>query len=66
MRENTERPITIIEGTNTLAGSDKNKIIEIVKKITTTNKNVNKKPKYWDGKASQRIIKIINKITHNV
>ena len=65
LRENTERPITIIQGTNILVGSNKNKIIKTVEKIINTkkNKSVIKKPKYWDGKTAKRIITILNKVT---
>ena len=54
LRENTERPITIDEGTNVLVGLDEKKILREVTHIL--------EPKIWDGKASERICKIINSI----
>lgn len=62
LRDNTERPITITEGTNTLVGSS----IESLK-ISLTNffKNGSKKsqiPQLWDGKSGIRIAKILSKI----
>lgn len=61
LRENTERPVTITQGTNVLAGIDKDQIIK------TSNEQLQKKfkkniPKFWDGKAAERIIKIISKV----
>ncbi len=57
MRENTERPITITKGTNYLVGSKK----EIIKAIYAIGKRKKSIPKYWDGKASKRIIDILKK-----
>lgn len=58
LRENTERPVTISEGTNVLAGTKKNDIVSSafsqIKK-----KSRNHKPRYWDGKAGMRIVKIL-------
>ena len=59
IRENTERPITIEEGTNTLAGTNKENIyklfqIKIKENITRFNTIF-----LWDGKSSERIIKKI-------
>ena len=60
IRENTERPITTEIGTNILAGIKKENILNAARKIldekfTTKGKSI----PYWDGKASDRIIKII-------
>ena len=57
MRENTERPITITEGTNTLVGLDQAKILGETAKILKGQGKTGQRPKYWDGRASQRIIK---------
>lgn len=60
LRENTERPITVTEGTNVIAGTSKKKIIEAVMGIIN-NHNLYKKnfPEKWDGCASQRILRIL-------
>jgi len=52
LRENTERPITITEGTNTLVGSDREKILKESFRILNGNGKKGKIPKLWDGKAS--------------
>jgi UDP-N-acetylglucosamine 2-epimerase (non-hydrolysing) len=60
VRENTERPITITEGTNILIGTDFRNIFDSISNIQLTKKKDFKKPKYWDGKASLRILAFIN------
>ena len=59
LRENTERPITITEGTNTLVGSDRGKILKESFRILNGNGKKGKIPKLWDGKASERIVNIL-------
>ncbi len=59
VRENTERPITITEGTNTLVGLNTDKIIKESLKILKGQGKKGRRPKFWDGKASTRIIKTL-------
>ena len=59
LRENTERPITVTEGTNYLTGTDPGKILANVRSILTGNKKNSSIPQFWDGKAGTRIIDII-------
>ncbi len=61
MRENTERPVTIKEGTNYLAGLDKQKILKIVSAIRAGKAKQGRRPKYWDGKTAERIVTILEK-----
>ncbi|MCK4308266.1 UDP-N-acetylglucosamine 2-epimerase, partial [candidate division WOR-3 bacterium] len=60
LRENTERPITLTEGTNVLVGSNIKMIIDEAHKILDGDggKRTNH-PILWDGKASERIVKIL-------
>lgn len=58
-RENTERPITITEGTNTLVRSDPNRILEESFKILEGKEKKGGRPKLWDGKASERMVEIL-------
>ncbi len=59
LRENTERPVTITEGTNVLVGN----IPENIKKAfedAISKKQIKKKvPLFWDGKTAERIINIL-------
>lgn len=59
LRKNTERPITVQKGTNVVVGTDKNKIIKESLKILRGKYKKRKALKFWDGKTSQRIIKIL-------
>ena len=59
LRENTETPITIEMGTNILAGTKKESILNAYKwSIEKRGKAFTVPPK-WDGRASERIWKII-------
>ncbi len=62
LRENTERPITVTEGTNTLIGKNYGLLQKQVAAILSNKYKHSKRPKKWDGKASVRIAKIITKI----
>jgi len=59
LRENTERPITVEEGTNTIVGSDPDKILACVSNTLETGGKSGMVPELWDGKAAERIAKII-------
>lgn len=56
LRENTERPITITEGTNELAGTDTDKIIAFAQQIINGKWKTGKIPELWDGNTAQRIV----------
>ena len=58
LRPNTERPITIWEGTNQLVKLETADIIESAKKIISGEIKNGTIPKYWDGKTAERIVKI--------
>ncbi|MCL6556225.1 MAG: UDP-N-acetylglucosamine 2-epimerase (non-hydrolyzing) [Burkholderiales bacterium] len=55
LRENTERPITIEEGTNTLVGRSREAILAAVDDILATGGKAGRIPEYWDGQAARRI-----------
>jgi len=55
MRENTERPITVEEGTNTLIGRDRAAAIACVDAILAGNGKAGRVPELWDGHAAERI-----------
>ncbi len=59
MRDNTERPITISEGTNRLVGSKKEEIINGIEELINEDYGDLSPPKYWDGQAASRIADII-------
>lgn len=55
LRENTERPITIDEGTNTLVGTSAKLISKEVEAILEGRAKSGRVPELWDGYASKRI-----------
>lgn len=56
LRENTERPITIDEGTNELAGTEPQRVIELASAIIEGRTKRGRRPRLWDGFAAQRIV----------
>ena len=55
MRENTERPITVEQGTNTMVGRDRAAILRGVQDVLQGRGKRGRVPEYWDGHAAQRI-----------
>jgi UDP-N-acetylglucosamine 2-epimerase (non-hydrolysing) len=55
MRENTERPITVEQGTNLLVGRDRKLILDSVDAILAGRGKRGRAPELWDGHASERI-----------
>ncbi len=59
LRENTERPITVDEGTNTIVGQDPARIVAVVDQIMSTAGKTGRIPELWDGRASQRLAAVL-------
>ncbi len=59
LRENTERPITLSEGTNTLTGPEPDKILQCVADILATGGKRGRIPEHWDGHAAVRIAEFL-------
>jgi len=57
MRENTERPITVAEGTNTLVGRSSQLVLDCVEDILRSGGKRGRRPELWDGLAASRIAK---------
>ncbi len=55
LRENTERPVTVSEGTNTVVGSDPAAILAAVDEILAGRGKGGRIPELWDGHAAERI-----------
>jgi UDP-N-acetylglucosamine 2-epimerase (non-hydrolysing) len=62
LRENTERPVTVNEGTNIVVGSDPQRIIEESALILRNGGKKGTIPKLWDGQAARRIVDILSKM----
>jgi UDP-N-acetylglucosamine 2-epimerase (non-hydrolysing) len=61
MRDNTERPITVSEGTNTLVGTDPAAIRGAVARLLNGETKRGRVPSLWDGQASTRIASILTR-----
>lgn len=59
LRENTERPITVTEGTNTIVGCDPELIKRTAIDVLETGGKSGRIPELWDGKTSQRIADVL-------
>lgn len=55
LRENTERPITVEQGTNTVIGIDDALFVRSLDDILATGGKRGRVPEYWDGHAAERI-----------
>lgn len=59
MRNNTERPITVTSGTNTLIGQDPERLRREVATILKSGGRTAQVPALWDGQASQRLAEVL-------
>lgn len=62
LRKNTERPVTVTHGTNTVVGSDPQRIVDECSIILRDGGKRGKIPELWDGKAARRIVDILGKM----
>ena len=61
LRENTERPITVTEGTNTIVGNNTKVIIDTAFEVLDNGGKAGRVPELWDGKTAARIADIIQR-----
>lgn len=61
LRENTERPVTITEGSNTLMHFDITEIIQYVHQIINGTYKKGTIPQFWDGYTTERIFEVLTK-----
>jgi UDP-N-acetylglucosamine 2-epimerase (non-hydrolysing) len=74
MRDNTERPVTVRAGTNTLLGLDPARISEIPGRLAASSPartpegcgERSMRPDLWDGMAAQRIVDVLAGFDHDV
>jgi len=59
MRPNTERPVTVTEGTNTIVGTDPERIVAGVCEVLDGKRPSGRIPELWDGKSGKRIAEVL-------
>jgi UDP-N-acetylglucosamine 2-epimerase (non-hydrolysing) len=59
LRDNTERPVTVAQGTNRLVGRDRNRILTLVDEALSGGRKPVQVPELWDGHAAERIARIL-------
>lgn len=64
IRENTERPVTVDEGSNVLAGTDPVRIVAEARKVLAGQGKQGRRPALWDGQAAQRIVAVLDAQLH--
>lgn len=62
LRENTERPVTITEGTNRLVRPTRESIVSAYREQITRGKGDSQTPQFWDGKAAERICAVFESL----
>ncbi len=59
LRENTERPVTVSEGTNTIVGGDPEVIVAEARRVLESGGKKGRTPRLWDGQAAERILDVM-------
>jgi UDP-N-acetylglucosamine 2-epimerase (non-hydrolysing) len=59
LRERTERPITVTEGTNQVVGRDRDRVEEAVRRLGNGHAVRPRRPALWDGKAAERAVDVL-------
>jgi len=59
LREHTEQPVTVTEGTNTIVGRDPGRIVAEALAILDGRGKAGRVPELWDGQAAARIVAVL-------
>lgn len=64
LRENTERPVTVEQGSNTLVGCDPRRILWALDRVLRMGAGMGRIPDLWDGRAADRIAAVVHGWLH--
>jgi len=59
LRKNTERPVTVEQGTNQIVGRDPKKILAAAERVLSAERRPVRAPELWDGHTAERIVKVL-------
>ncbi len=59
LRDSTERPVTLHEGTNQLVGTDPDRIVAAARAVLAGPPQRGARPKFWDGDAARRVVAVL-------
>ena len=59
LRENTERPVTVEQGTNQIVGRDPSKILAAAERVLGAERRAVRAPELWDGHTAERMVKVL-------
>jgi UDP-N-acetylglucosamine 2-epimerase (non-hydrolysing) len=62
LRDSTERPETVVMGTNELVGTDPEKLVPALDRVFSGHWKTGSIPEKWDGQAATRIVAVLEKI----
>lgn len=65
IRENTERPVTMTQGTNQLVGADPETLIQAVRSILDGKPVEGRIPEKWDGHTAPRILAVLREMANS-
>jgi UDP-N-acetylglucosamine 2-epimerase (non-hydrolysing) len=65
LRDSTERPITLVHGTNTLVHNNPQQMVRAVQKVLNGDIQKVKFPPFWDGRTAERVVNILVKKSKN-
>jgi UDP-N-acetylglucosamine 2-epimerase (non-hydrolysing) len=61
LRDNTERPVTVTVGTNTLLGKAPERILDIPELLGRARERAAGVPDLWDGSAAERVVNVLTR-----
>lgn len=61
LRESTERPVTVTEGTNEIVGTEPEAIERAIQKLLASPPREGRRPELWDGQAAGRIVDVLER-----
>ena len=63
LRHNTERPVTVTDGSNRIVGNGYDAIMDAAREVLSSPKRHYSVPELWDGKASERIVDVLAELS---